>query len=541
MPFTDTTTEFNDRAARRKINDASDDPLLDAHEVEYTPDDLADWDGVDPGHVKDALDYNADRLRPIMRLFDGMIEETTAISVTSNGSVITLAVEKSGGGDLNPYFAGIRVPYDTSPADTIVLTAGTDTSPQTNYVFLTESGGTVTLTVNTTGFPAGTPHVHLATVLCQSAASLQTDGPYKVHAWIDHLNDATADGHLSHINEKLRNIHATWISGVAPADLASALYLATTAGVVFQLHDHAMPARTMSGGPGDPVWIVNDPTTAYNRVTALSGITQDASGNPITNKYFNIVLWGAVSEDETDCKLFINLPSDVYTTQAKADADLEATSNFAIPSQFVGTGFLIARYTLRDQAGALTQSLKTDLRGQLPAGSPGGGPGITAHDDLGGLPGGDTHTQYLLADGTRPLSADWDNTGRRLRNTAVAEVGTTFPPSPATGQLFVKTDDVGGGVPGILNVTEIASTTTLDSTHEVVVCDAISAAFSVDLPAAASNTGRRYHIKKIDSSANAVTVDGDASETIDGSTTKALASQYDSVTIVCDGTEWWIL
>ncbi len=93
----------------------------------------------------------------------------------------------------------------------------------------------------------------------------------------------------------------------------------------------------------------------------------------------------------------------------------------------------------------------------------------------------------------------------------------------------------------ITSVTVITSAITLDDTHAVVICDASSAAFTVTLPAASKFTGRIYHIKKTDSSANAVTVDGNASETIDGDTTKVISTQYDSMMIVCDGSNWHIV
>lgn len=77
---------------------------------------------------------------------------------------------------------------------------------------------------------------------------------------------------------------------------------------------------------------------------------------------------------------------------------------------------------------------------------------------------------------------------------------------------------------------------------DLVLCDATGGAFTVTLPSAVKSAGRRIIFKKIDVSANAITLDGDASETIDGATTNAsLASQYDTITLACDGTEWWIL
>lgn len=94
-----------------------------------------------------------------------------------------------------------------------------------------------------------------------------------------------------------------------------------------------------------------------------------------------------------------------------------------------------------------------------------------------------------------------------------------------------------------LPVTETALTadTTLDDTYRVVLVDASGGAVTITLPAADLHSGRIYDVKKIDSSANAVTVDGNGSETIDDATTQTLSSQYASLRIISDGTEWWIL
>lgn len=67
-----------------------------------------------------------------------------------------------------------------------------------------------------------------------------------------------------------------------------------------------------------------------------------------------------------------------------------------------------------------------------------------------------------------------------------------------------------------------------------------SAPFGVVLPTAASLTGQQYKIKKIDSSANAVTVSTTSSQTIDNSLTYPLSTQYQSVTLQSDGSNWWI-
>ena len=91
------------------------------------------------------------------------------------------------------------------------------------------------------------------------------------------------------------------------------------------------------------------------------------------------------------------------------------------------------------------------------------------------------------------------------------------------------------------DIVSISSATTLSETHHVVLCNASGGAFTVTLPASSGVLGRIYHIKKTDSSANAVTVDGNSSETIDGGTTATISTEFESIMIICDGSNWHII
>jgi len=90
-------------------------------------------------------------------------------------------------------------------------------------------------------------------------------------------------------------------------------------------------------------------------------------------------------------------------------------------------------------------------------------------------------------------------------------------------------------------VTKTNGTHSADGTATVYLCNATGGAITINLPAAAGVTSRIYHIKKIDSSANTVTIDGSGAETIDGATTVVLTAQYESRLIVSDGSNWHIL
>jgi hypothetical protein len=89
----------------------------------------------------------------------------------------------------------------------------------------------------------------------------------------------------------------------------------------------------------------------------------------------------------------------------------------------------------------------------------------------------------------------------------------------------------------------VAKTTTYTATTSdyTIRCSASGGAFSVTLPAASTSTGLILVIKKTDATANAVTIDGNASETIDGATTVAISTQYQSFTLQSNGVSWDIL
>ena len=87
-------------------------------------------------------------------------------------------------------------------------------------------------------------------------------------------------------------------------------------------------------------------------------------------------------------------------------------------------------------------------------------------------------------------------------------------------------------------ISKTAAYTATDRDH-VILCDASSGAFTVTLPA--SIGGKEYYVKKTDSSGNAVTVDGNASETIDNDTTVKITRRHEALLFWADGSNWHIL
>lgn len=92
-----------------------------------------------------------------------------------------------------------------------------------------------------------------------------------------------------------------------------------------------------------------------------------------------------------------------------------------------------------------------------------------------------------------------------------------------------------------LNTRTVSAGATATSSDYTILCDASGGAFTLALPAAASVPRQELVIKKIDASANVVTVDPNGSETIDGALTMGLSSSMQSIVIQSNGVAWFVL
>lgn len=399
--------------------------------------------------------------------WDGSIIETINVDVTSDGATATLSVEQQGTGDLTVVFSTGFYVWDTTPADTVTLTAGSDVSPQINYVYFLESSKT--LTASTASFPAASiEYAPIATVLCQSPASVQTDGPYKVHVWTDHVSNG--NGHIGHLNAWIRNQNATWTSGVSQTltitpngGAPDNVIFTSTAGVVLQLHDHAFPA--FSGTPD--LYVVNDSGTAYDKITDLNALLTDSTGASMSGKKFSLVVWGVVSEDTGDCKLMVNLPGGSYTTTAALEADANKYADFNIPADFKGTGFLIYQMNLSHSAaasGTWTSVSNLDLRGLVPSIVAGGGSAFPTEfaDNTFRIQDNSDPTKQIAFEASAVSTLTTRTITMDDRDIDMDAVPTSFPTGSGTATPAAGILTIAGGT----NVTTTASgsTVTINST-----------------------------------------------------------------------------
>lgn len=118
-------------------------------------------------------------------------------------------------------------------------------------------------------------------------------------------------------------------------------------------------------------------------------------------------------------------------------------------------------------------------------------------------------------------------------------------PVGATG----KTLRVSGGLPAWSDADTnpaVATSTktsnyTITGTDVIIFADATSGNVTITLPTASSFTGYNFYVKRIDSSANTCSVARSGSDTIDGSTSFSLDTQYFAVRVVSNGSNWFII
>lgn len=84
-------------------------------------------------------------------------------------------------------------------------------------------------------------------------------------------------------------------------------------------------------------------------------------------------------------------------------------------------------------------------------------------------------------------------------------------------------------------------TLTIVHNNLLLASDASGGAYTQNLPAGTDIfPGYRVGVIKVDSSANAITIDAAGGDTINGATTYTLSDQYESATFVWNGSEWFV-
>lgn len=149
-------------------------------------------------------------------------------------------------------------------------------------------------------------------------------------------------------------------------------------------------------------------------------------------------------------------------------------------------------------------------------------------------------TAGIRASGVSTLSA----TGCRFSETVpVLETAATVTGKYASNDGFTNSVIVGttSTVDGH-HVRTVAGNTTLTINDETVLVNAAGGPVTITLPVVTTVPFTKYNIKKIDATANAVTIQGTGGQLIDGAATQSITTQYVSLSPESDNVSaWWIV
>lgn len=81
---------------------------------------------------------------------------------------------------------------------------------------------------------------------------------------------------------------------------------------------------------------------------------------------------------------------------------------------------------------------------------------------------------------------------------------------------------------------------TATASDEVILVNAGSGSVTITLPSATANK-RMYDVKKIDASSNPVIIAAASGQTVDGGSSATVKVQYASVSVISDGSNWFVV
>lgn len=397
---------------------------------------------------------------PSFSLFAENIEIASALSyqrqditfLEDTGSLYA-DIEAVGGGDITYIFNQQEYTLDcTTGAGVggkarILLTAGTDTAPQKNWIYITKTTGMSADINSSTSEPTG-EYAMIGTVLLPSITTFNSRGSYGSRRWTD-TKELDGRGAIATIFEVLREYFLRYKSGlltVLTIDTVPSpdnLDFTTDAGVIKQIYKQTTDALQLSV---DGALVVNDETNPYTEITNLNQITTDTTGATLqsNNTYYQLVL--AISTNiDGKTQLLINKPNGSYSTAQEAFNDTSGYSVTSFPSKFE-TVALVAAFVLQYQ----TTGGGTYINAALPFG--------LNNIDLRGKAAGSTSS----GSGTSAIQ-EFSTALFRLFDPILATKEASFDVSSLTGTKTFSYQDITGTIAMLANkLSDFASTTSAE-------------------------------------------------------------------------------
>jgi len=150
-------------------------------------------------------------------------------------------------------------------------------------------------------------------------------------------------------------------------------------------------------------------------------------------------------------------------------------------------------------------------------------------------------SNIVIADGAPALSASQGFTIGSGAGFATFQVGDGTTTNTAfVSSLELKASKFIGAVEGAVAETVETLSGSAVAAASIVLCNAVAGGFTVTLPTAVGKSGQFLKVKKIDNTENAVVIDANGSQTIDGDLTVTIDSPFAGLMLVSNGSNWFI-
>jgi hypothetical protein len=352
---------------------------------------------------------------------------------------------------------------------------------------------------------------------------------------------------------KYNSTSGDWESGAVAASEVSGLATVATTGAYSDLS-------------GTPTLATVATTGAYSDLTGTPTLGTAAAEDVGTSAGNVVQLDGSARLPAVDGSQLTNLPSGATTLGALTDVDTTGVVDTNVLKYDSGTSTWVDGAVAYSEvtgtptlATVATTGAYSDLTGTptlATVATTGAYSDLTGTPTLGtaaALDVGTSANNVVQLNGSAQLPAVDGSllTGITATVAALNDIGDVSAAAPNNGDVIAynstsgdweATAQSGGGSAPSVTVSSPSTDQTLTSPSgiEEVYVYTPTTAITVNLVAAATcGSGFKYQVKN--RSSNTLTIDPNGTETIDGSTTYSIATQEASVTLITDGSNWFII
>ena len=285
-------------------------------------------------------------------------------------------------------------------------------------------------------------------------------------------------------------------------------------------------------------------------ITGSNNIMIGAFADIATASHEEIIAIGTNALADASNQLFIganNATGEI--TDAKIGVNTTDTTGMLRLQSGTGATFF-GNYTLPTADGSANQVLQTNGSGTVSFAAVSGGTTTNNYSSIDAPQlfnpdgaGVTANTDDFTLASTNAVALVTHN-GQVLDDSEYSLASSTLTVTPDNGfddtadeVLVFQHSFATSGSGHTLNLVQKSAAYTITTSDYYVECTANT--FTLTMPTAVGISGQAFVVKN--SGTGTITVDGDGSETIDGSTTIELDTQYQSVTLVSNGSNWIIV